>query len=159
MTVTQDDLRRLRSIADYQFGRGTGRALFPDDARIEYSRRTGRTRHIHLGDELIANFRPRDGLLTLTIAGAERITGQIRDFGYTVVIVDDVAEVVAQGRNVMAKHVVEAGGRIRPGCEVIVVDGGKKVVAVGKATLTREEMLAFEVGAAVKVRRGRDRDR
>ena len=108
---------------------------------------------------MIANFRPRDGLLTLTIAGAERITDQIGDFGYTVVIVDDVAEVVAQGRNVMAKHVVEAGGRIRPGCEVIVVDGGKKVVAVGKATLTREEILAFKVGAAVKVRRGRDRDR
>jgi uncharacterized protein with predicted RNA binding PUA domain len=72
---------------------------------------------------------------------------------------DDVVEAVEIGGNVFAKHVVDAGDAIRPGDEVVVVDSRGDVVAVGKALLTREEMLRFKAGAAVKVRRGRSRHR
>ena len=81
------------------------------------------------------------------------------DFGYTVVVDDDVSEFVGQGRNVFAKHVVDACEKIRPGDEVIVVDSGRNVLAVGKAVMIRKEMLAFKRGVAVKVRRGRETDR
>jgi predicted RNA-binding protein (TIGR00451 family) len=63
------------------------------------------------------------------------------------------------GKNVFAKHVVEAGVNIRPGDETIVIDSKNRVLAVGRALLTREEMLTFCVGVAVKTRRGRNRDR
>jgi len=69
-----------------------------------------------------------------------------------------VADYVARGENVMAKHVVEAGDGVRPGDEVIVMDSKRGVLAVGRALLNREEMLAFGVGVAVRTRRGRDRD-
>ncbi len=77
-----DDLRRIRAVAEYQFGPGSGAALFPDDVRIVHSRNTGRIRHIHLGDALLASFRPNDGVFTLTIAAAERLLVQVPDLGY-----------------------------------------------------------------------------
>lgn len=155
----KEDLRRIRGIANYQFGRGAGMVLFPDNVSIDYSRNTGRIRHIYAGEELLAAFRPNDGLFTLTIAGAKRLISGLGDFDYTVVVNDDVSEFVGQGRNVFAKHVVDAYEKIRPGDEVIVVDSGRNVLAVGKAVMIRKEMLAFKRGVAVKVRRGRETDR
>jgi uncharacterized protein with predicted RNA binding PUA domain len=152
------DLRRIRGIADYQFGAGSGVALFPEEIDIERSRNTGRIRLIRLNGSLLASFRPNDGLFTLTIAGAERLVSQVEVGDSSVTISDDVADYVARGENVMAKHVVEAGDGVRPGDEVIVMNTKRKVLAVGRALLNREEMLAFGVGVAVRTRRGRDRD-
>jgi uncharacterized protein with predicted RNA binding PUA domain len=152
------DLRRIRGIADYQFGAGSGAALFPEGIEIERSKNTGRIRLIRLEGFLLASLRPNDGLFTLTIAGAERLVSKAEVGDSVVTVSDDVAEYVAQGRNVMARHVVEAGDGVRPGDEVLVLDSKKKVIAVGRALLNREEMLVFGVGVAVRTRRGRYRD-
>ena len=153
------DLRRVRGVAEYQFGPCSGETLFPDGVSFELSKRTGKVRFIRLGDVLLASLRPTDGMLTLTIAGAERLVSGVNPLGCTVMVLDDVGEFISQGKNVFAKHVVDAGAGIRPGDEVIVLDSKKRVLAVGRALLTREEMLAFGVGVAVRTRRGRDRDR
>ncbi len=153
------DLARLRAVADYQFGRGAGAALFPDDTRVEYSKNTGKPRHIWAGEELVANYRPNDALFTVTIAGARRLVSALEEFKYSVRVMDDVVEVVEQGKNVFAKHVRDAGESIRPGDEVVVVDGSGEVVAVGKSKMNRDDMLSFNTGTAVRVRRGRKKDR
>ena len=154
-----EDITRLRAVADYQFGRGAGAALFPDDTRIEYSKNTGKPRHIWAGEELVANYRPNDALFTVTIAGAKRLVTALEEFKYSVRVMDDVVEFVEQGKNVFAKHVRDAGEPIRPGDEVVVVDGGGEVVAVGKSKMNRDDMLSFKTGTAVRVRRGRKKDR
>jgi 7-cyano-7-deazaguanine tRNA-ribosyltransferase len=51
-------------------------------------------------------------------------------------------------------HVLKADGEIRPKDEVIVVNEGGEVLAVGRTILSGEEMTAFKTGVAVKVRRG-----
>ncbi|MDP6458209.1 MAG: pseudouridine synthase [Candidatus Bathyarchaeota archaeon] len=153
------DLKRIRAIADYQFGFGIGKALFPEDASFERSKRTGRIRFIWTGKTLISALRPTDGFFTFTIAGAERLVSIMNPLECSVTIQDKVAEVIAQGKNVMARHVVSVGGNIRPGDEVIVLDSKKVVQAVGRALLTGEEMSVFQIGVAVRIRRGRDRDR
>ena len=158
-TGMNQDLRRLIAIADYQFGSGIGDALFPEDASFERSRRTGKIRFIWIGETLLAALRPTDGFLTFTIAGAERLVKSVSSLGCTITVQDDVVEVISQGRNVMARHVVDAGGSIRPGDEAIILDSKKEVQAVGRALLTREEMLTFRTGVAVRTRRGRERDR
>ena len=150
------DLERLRGIADYQFGYGAGAILFPDDTRIEYSKNTSRPRHIYAGDVMVANYRPTDAVFTITIAGAERLN-LLEGFTGYVVVVDDVLEFIENGKNLFAKHVVEAGPGIRPDDEVIVRDTKGYVVAVGKAVLTSDEMKRFKNGQAVNVRRGRKR--
>jgi predicted RNA-binding protein (TIGR00451 family) len=154
-----EDITRLRAVADYQFGRGAGAALFPDTTRVEYSKNTGKPRHIWAGEELVANYRPNDALFTVTIAGANRLVEALEEFKYSVRVMDEVVEFIEQGRNVFAKHVRDAGESIRPGDEVVVVDGCGEVVAVGKAKMNRDDMLSFKTGTAVRVRRGRKKDR
>jgi len=153
-----EDLKRIRAVAEYQYGHGAGVALFPDDVRIIHSRNTGRIRHIHLGDTLQATFRPNDGVLILTIAAAKRLTEQVPDLAYTVTVNEEAAEFVSQGKNVFAKHVLRAGEKIRPGDEVIIIAEKNGVIGVGKALLLCEEMKAFKIGVAVKTRRGSETD-
>jgi predicted RNA-binding protein (TIGR00451 family) len=156
--VMDGDLKKIRAIAEYQFGGGTGVALFPDEVRIIHSRNTGRIRHIHLGDALQATFRPNDGVFTITIAAAKRLLSCVPNLAYIVEVNDEAAEFVSNGKNVFAKHVLLAGEKIRPGDEVIVVSKNRGVVGVGKALLTKDEMRFFKTGVAVKTRRGSETD-
>ena len=146
-------LQRVRSVADYQFGRGIGSSLFPLDVDISFSQRTGRIRHIYFDGELLATLRPTVGLFSLTIQGARRIV-QVEPNRLFVEAQDDVADFIAKGRSVFAKHVVDCDPEIRPQEEVIVVDSRHRVLAVGRAMLTGLEMRVFRSGAAVQVRRG-----
>lgn len=151
-------LRQIRGIADFQYGKGAGLALFPEDINIIYSKNTGRIRHITHGNQLIASFRPTDGLFTLSIKGAERLK-QIHGFDYFVEIMDEISEFPSRGSDVFAKHVINAGCSVKPGDEVIVVDSGFNVLAVGRALMNKIEMLSFKTGVAVRVRKSRDKNR
>ncbi len=153
-----EELRRIRAVAEYQFGTGAGLALFPDEVEISHSRNTGRIRHIHLSKVLLATFRPSDGVFTLTIFAAKRLVEQVPKLAYTVTVSEEAAEFVSQGKNVFAKHVLRAGEKIRPGDEVIIITDNAGVIGVGKALLLSEEMKAFKVGVAVKTRRGVETD-
>lgn len=150
-------LRQLRGIADFQYGNGAGQVLFPEDVDMVYSKNTGRVRHILHNNQLIASFRPNDGLLTMSIHGAERLIKQIQRFDYFVKIMDNVSEFPSKGSDVFAKHVVNAGCSVKPGDEVFVLDSMSNVLAVGRALLNKSEMLSFKTGVAVRVRKGRDK--
>jgi len=149
-----DDLRKIRSVADYQFGKGVGNKFFPDTVRIVYSKNTGKIRHIYLGDDLLATLRPTTGLFILTIAGAKRLVSEVDPLRMWVKIQDYAEPFVAKGRSAFAKHVTEADDEIRPNEEVIVVSQKNEVLAVGRALLSGTEMKAFSRGMAVRVRRG-----
>jgi uncharacterized protein with predicted RNA binding PUA domain len=151
----EEALRRIRSVADYQFGKGVGLGLFPKDVEITFSRRTGKIRYIFFEGKRLATMRPTDGFLSLSIHGARRIAEKGLSTKYFVKVQDDVASFVADGGDVFAAHVVGADDDIRSKDEVIVVDGKNEVLAVGRALLSGAEMKAFKRGVAVKVRRGR----
>ena len=152
--VEREALVKIRAIADYQFGRGIGSILFPDNVKVVLSPTTRRIRYIYADGRLLATLKPSDGLLALTIDGARRVKDGVKGLGLRVVVKREAASFVAEGRSVFAGHVVEADLEIRPGSEVIVVDEDDDLLAVGKAVLSGEEMLAFKRGVAVKVRRG-----
>jgi predicted RNA-binding protein (TIGR00451 family) len=147
-------LQKIRSIADYQLGKGAGKALFPDNVHVAFSRRTGRIRHIYLGNELLATLRPTDGMFSLTIKGAKRLLRGVKSPRLWVKVEKDAEPFIAKGKSVFAKHIVDADNAIRPQEEVIVMGEKQEVLAVGKAVLTGKEMKAFKHGVAVKVRRG-----
>jgi predicted RNA-binding protein (TIGR00451 family) len=152
------NIKKIRSIANYQFGQGTGEAIFTDDVSISYSKNTGRIRHVSQENTLLATLKPNDGKFTLTIAGAKKIIANKENFAYYVKVNTESAEAVSQGRNVFAKHVLDQGEVIRPSDEVIVLDENGSVVGVGKSILTKKEAAAFKIGVAVKVRRGSESD-
>lgn len=150
----ENAMRRIRSVADYQFGRGVGAMLFPDNVEIVRSKRTGRIRYVYLDGERLATLRARDGMFSLGILGAKRIVEKAVSARCLVAVQDDVSQFIVIGGDVFAKHVVKADDEIRPKDEVVVVDEGGDVLAVGRAVLSGEEMEAFKTGVAVKVRRG-----
>lgn len=150
----ENALSRIRSIADYQFGKGVGVKLFPENADIIYSKATGRIRYIYLNGERLATLRPTDGLLSLSITAA-RLVAENRDFVRCFVTVqNEVSEFIADGGDVFAVHVVTVDAEVHAKDEVIILDEDHHVLAVGRALLSAVEMQAFKTGVAVKVRRG-----
>jgi predicted RNA-binding protein (TIGR00451 family) len=149
-----EDLRRIRAAADYQFGKGVGTKLFPEKVKISFSRRTGRIRYIYLDGKRLATMRPTDGYFSLSITAADHIAKKARSAECFVTVRDDVSKFIAEGSDVFATHVVKADAGIRGKDEVIVIDSKGRVLAVGRAQLSGEEMIAFKRGVAVKVRHG-----
>ena len=154
MGYMEDALQRVRSVADYQFGRGVGKRLFPADVEIQFSRATGRIRFVNLNGERLATLRPTDGLLCLSILAARRLVESSDSVGCIVIVRGDVASFVAEGSDVFAAHVVKVDDAVHAKDEVIVVDESRQVVGIGRAMLSGSEMQAFKTGVAVKVRHG-----
>lgn len=145
---------RVRSIADYQFGKGVGEKLFPDNIEIQLSPRTGRIRYINLNGERLATLRPTDSLLSLSIKAALFMGENIPESKCFVTVKNDVAQYIAKGGDVFSVHVVKVDEEIGAKDEVIVIDGNRKVLAVGRTLLSSTEIRAFKTGVAVKVRHG-----
>ena len=141
-------------MADYQFGKGVGAKLFPENVEIAYSKRTGRIRYIYLNGKRLATLRPTDGLFSLSIKGAKRIAENAGSAKCFVTVQNNVSRFIAEGGDVFTVHVVKADDEIRSKDEVIVVDEDGRVLAVGRSVLSSEEIKSFKVGVAVKVRRG-----
>lgn len=149
-----DELIKLRSLFNYQFGENYGDLFFPEDIKITRSKRTGRIRDIFYNGELIAIFRPRVGLITLSLVGAKRFLDVVEGSRSIVVVDDGVEDFIRKGKSVFAKHVIKADHRIRSQDEVIITNEKKDLLAVGKAFLSGREMLCFNRGIAVNVRKG-----
>jgi predicted RNA-binding protein (TIGR00451 family) len=150
----ENELAKIRTIADYQFGKGVAAKLFPENVEVEHSPRTGRIRFINIDGERLATLRPTDGLLSLSIKAAKLMAENAAFARCFVTVKNDVSDYIAAGGDVFAVHVVKADVEIRASDEVIVLDEAGNVLAVGKAMLSSVEMNAFKSGVAVKVRHG-----
>jgi conserved protein with predicted RNA binding PUA domain len=149
-----NNLAKVRSIADYQFGKGVGVQLFPDNIEIQYSPRTGRIRFINLNGERLATLRPTDGVLSLSLKAAQTMAEKIPFAKCFVTVKNDVSKFIAAGGDVFAVHVVKVNPEVGAKDEVIALDEDGDVLAVGRTILSSEEMKTFKTGVAVKVRHG-----
>jgi len=150
----ENALSRIRSIADYQFGKGLGVKLFPENVEITYSKATGRIRYVHLDGKRLGTLRPTDGLFSLSITAAQLVAENRGSAKCFVTVQNGVSEFIADGGDVFAVHVVTVDDEVRAKDEVIIVDEDNCVLAVGRTLLSSAEMKAFKTGVAVKVRRG-----
>jgi len=148
-----DELMKLRAMADYQFGQGAGRLLFPEGTRVERAR-TGKIRRVYLEGEYIFTSRASDGMLVPTMAGARRMLLLPWPGNRVVVSDQEAAGYVREGRSVFAGFVTDCDPQLRPYQEVVVVDGDDNLLATGRNLLSGPEMLRFKRGVAVKTRHG-----
>ena len=155
MSQPPPNIKRVRTIAQYQFGRGAGEILFSDDVKFQFST-TKRIRQILLDNERIATVRAKDGMLTLSMKGAGKLHGFIPYPGQRVVVNSDAVPFVAKGKTAFSRHVVAVDPEIRAGQEVLVVDENDRLLATGKTVLSAIEMQAFKKGIAVDIRSGID---
>lgn len=143
----------VRAISNYQFGLDVGEQLFPDNAFIELSKRTGKPKRIYLDGKLLATVRSNDGLIALTVEGAARLRTLLPPDRFRVVVSDDAIRFIVKGKSLFSKHVLKADPNILPGDEVIIEDNRGELLAVGKAVISGCEMGRFKRGLAVKVRK------
>lgn len=152
----QSSLNKIRSIADYQFGKNVGVILFPKEVEILYSKGTGKIRYIKLNGKRLVTLRPTDGLFSIGLEVGLILAGKKDLVSCFVKVKNDVAKYVAKGGDVFAVHVAKADEEIRAQNEVIVLDENNNVLAVGRAVLSGLEMLFFKKGVAVKVRHAQE---
>lgn len=145
---------RVRATADYQFGRGMADVLLDGSVELRRSKKTGRVRNVLVDGDHVLSMRSRDGLFTLKAAGARKLHDALEPPRMRVAVETETAEFNREGRNVFAKFVVEMDEDLRPGDEVLVVDGEDRLVAVGQARMNREDALSYQAGVAVRVREG-----
>ena len=147
------ELRRIRAVAAYQFGRGAEKA-FPPSILILRSPNTHRIRHIFHDGKLLATYRPKDGLLALTVDGGLALKRIFKPPRLRVKVTAGVEPFIKHGGNVFAKHVIQVDPELRPAEEVLVVDKRDRLLAVGRSFFNAAEMLSFKVGVGVKTRHG-----
>jgi 7-cyano-7-deazaguanine tRNA-ribosyltransferase len=145
---------RARATADMQFGEGAADVLMDGTMELVTSKKTGKLRNVIVNGEHILSMRAHDGMYTLKLAGAKKLHAAWASPRLRVIVDEDATPYAKEGKSVFAQFVVEADEEIRPGDEVLVVDQTDELLAVGRTLLNRREMLSFEKGVAVKVRRG-----
>ena len=150
----RDDVKKIKAIADYQFGVGAGDALFTGKINIEKSKKTGKIRHIYDGKVLIVNMRASDSLLILSKEGAKRLHNAMPYPKNRVVVNKDSEPFALDGKSVFCKFVVECDDDIRSRDEVLIVNEEDRLLAYGKALLGACEIKQFETGQAIKTRKG-----
>ena len=150
------DFDRLKYIADYQFGKGSGEALFGNDSekiKIEKSRKTGKIRHVYENDENIVNMRASDGFLVLSDLGAKRLHNFLPSPNMRVVVSEDSEPFALKGKSVFNKFVLDCDEKIRRNDEVLIVNKDDKLLACGKSLLSSYEIKDFNTGQAIKTRK------
>jgi len=154
LNIDLGDKRRVRYIADYQFGSGSGEALFSGDINIVKSKKTGKIRHVYDKEELIATLRASDGVLVLGREGALRLHRYL-PYPHKRVIVNEEAEPFAvEGKSIFAKFIIDCDSNIRASEEILNVNSKDELLAFGKSILCGPEMINFKTGQAVKTRKG-----
>ena len=148
------DLIRAEAVARYQFGIPAADALFRGKIELVKSRKTGKIRNVISDGEHVLSMRAGDGLYTLRAEGAARILAAVPAPWMRVVVDEDAAPFVAEGRNVFSRFVRGMDPELRPMEEAIVVAPDGRFLATGRALLTAKEASAFPKGIAVKVRSG-----
>ena len=152
--INFDDKEKIKYIADYQFGEGAGNALFSNDVLIVKSRKTGKIRHVYEGDNLIATLRASDGIFVLNMNGAKRLHSYLEYPKNRVVVNTDAEPFAREGKSIFAKFVIDIDINIRANEEVLIVNQNDDLLAFGKSILNGREIKDFNVGQAVKTRKG-----
>ena len=147
LSISGGPRRELEEIvsatADYQFGQGAGKILVPEQAKLK-----GKPYRLILcsvdGNQ-VCSYVAESGTLSLTLVGGKLLAPLNR---YWVRL--DVPKI--KGGSIFAVGIQEADHAIRPGDEVIIINGSGEVIAVGRSEMSGREMCELKRGRAVTVR-------
>ncbi|MEN4028530.1 MAG: tRNA guanosine(15) transglycosylase TgtA [Methanobacterium sp.] len=154
LKIIFNDKEKIKYIADYQFDRGAGNALFKGNIRIEKSRKTGKIRHVYDGEDLIATLRASDGIFVLNMNGARRLHKFLEYPKNRVVVTGDAEPFAREGKSIFAKFVIDIDINIRANEEVLIVNQNDDLLAFGRSILDSREIKDFNAGQAIKTRKG-----
>jgi predicted RNA-binding protein (TIGR00451 family) len=154
-------LSKLTMSLDYIFGRGTSKALNKLKLEYQYSRRTGRIKHVlsKNTNEILFSFRP-NGSIAPSIKGFNLLLSRINLSNiqkrprWVVTVLDGVTDIVSEGKTVFCRHVVYCSDELRAGEDVVILNERSDILAAGRSNLAGPVIKQFKRGAAVKMREG-----
>ncbi|MFX1282270.1 MAG: tRNA guanosine(15) transglycosylase TgtA [Promethearchaeota archaeon] len=143
----------LKAIIDYQFGAGTHAILSDLCLNIERSRKTGIIRRFSNESGILGTFRASDFVIIPSKTFAQKLYQQTLPPHLRVVAANEALPYVANNKDLLAKFVLNVDPEILCGEEVFIVDENDIFLNFGKSSLAAPEMIAFNRGVAVHVRR------
>ena len=144
-----DPVIKLKHTIDALFGVGVSKQL-PKNLDLTFSRKNGRIRTVSHEDKLLCTLRI-DGGLAISPYFAQILLKNKKFKENCVEINQDAAPFVQEGRSVYCKHVVWCGKNVKISADTPVLFKNK-VIAVGRAILSKEMIDDFDRGVAIKVR-------
>ncbi|BBD71977.1 hypothetical protein HS1genome_0366 [Sulfodiicoccus acidiphilus] len=154
--MRSEDLRYLVDVLRYQFGEEVAEVLSKalHESTVWRSPSTERIRNVYLNGKLLLVLRAQDNLFSLTPLSGELLAASLPWPKLRVVVREDVAKFIAEGRDVFCRHVVEVDRSLRGGDEAVAVSETGKLLAVGRMNVSGEEVRSYKRGVALSVRRG-----
>ncbi|UCG02632.1 MAG: tRNA guanosine(15) transglycosylase TgtA [Candidatus Heimdallarchaeota archaeon] len=143
----------VKAILDYQFGVGTHLVLSGKTIFVERSKRTGILRHFSDESGILGTFRASDFVIVPTKDFAHKLHNYIPAPRLRVVAKSESIPYISRNKDLLAKFVLNVDSEIRCGEEVFIVDEKDSFLNFGKSLLSAPEMIAFNRGVAVRVRR------
>jgi archaeosine-15-forming tRNA-guanine transglycosylase len=157
-------ISKLKMSLDYIFGKGASQPIDFASLDFEYSRKTGRIRHVieRGSGNILFTFRS-DGSIAPTIFGAKAmLRGSVKSKSkenlkrprWTITVLDGVSDFVASGKTVFCRHVVACHGSLLAAEDVVILNEQGELLGVGRTAVPALVMKQFKRGVAVKVREG-----
>ncbi|MHA1214496.1 MAG: DUF5591 domain-containing protein [Candidatus Hodarchaeales archaeon] len=134
----------IRTISDFQFGKGTGVLLVPDDVQIYGRKELGLK--ISLDKTHLLTFKPDNGLLTLSLQAGRRILGHTKN------VVTFNGEKIS-GSTVFCNAIDSANHEIRAKDEVLVINREGDLLGVGTSLLPGSLLENMKRGKGVLLRK------
>lgn len=152
----EQNIEKASAILYYQFGRPAFKNILKksSDVTLEFSKKTGKLRHIFLKGDRILTYRPKIGQFSMSIIGAKLLKLNSNSPQFRVIVMNEVEDFIKQGKSVFCKHVLSIDEILRPGNEVIVVNEKDELLAVGKLLIPSILFSGRSLGVAVDVRKG-----
>ena len=150
------NLKLLRDVADLQFGPHCGEALVPPGRIVVLNKIPGLDRidEVILDGRVVATLRydiGRGWKLLLRMSGARMIQDRLSR-GCVVADPGAIPAISERGLNLMAPGAVGVADGLKAGDEVVVLTPERLAIATGIARMSKEEILRFPRGVAVKTR-------
>ena len=140
---TPSQLLFLRTVANFQFGKGTGAVLIPDNVKIHGRKERGL--RVKLDGEHLLTFRPETGYLTLSLSAGRLLMHHAHNL-----VTFDGKKII--GSTIFTKAIIKADSEIRPNEEVIVVNQEGDLIAVGISRLSGDLLVKMKHGKGINIR-------
>ena len=148
------NINRVKTILDYQFGKGIGKIFTDGETELVISRKTKRLRNLLLNSQHVASLSHRRGMFILQKRGAELLHENSSNLAHRVVVNSETAEFNRKGKSVFCKFIEDIDLELKCLDECIVVTPKDELLAFGKLMIGTKEIELGQQGMAVRVRSG-----
>jgi 7-cyano-7-deazaguanine tRNA-ribosyltransferase len=143
--------RHVAAVLEWTYGADVAARLGPETLSAERSRRTGRLRALRdTSGSRVFTF-ANDGIPRPTWRGAARLVAAAPPPRFRIVVDEDAAPFVAEGRSLFSRFVRTADPALAPGASAVLVDARDRPLAVARLVLAPVEMGRFRRGVAARV--------